>query len=252
MHGMNSKIGLVNKSLISFVLITLASLSLLQGEDVDTILAKARSHLAKDAVLDKVKSLEYEGVIFDGEGKRVGDLHLRFKKPSFQRLDVTQEDITEVTAVNQYEGYVQKFDVDGNSQDLRVLGSSEVKQLQLNAHENLSFFVGPKKRRNGIIELVETVELGGKQAHRIRFSYDREAFYYDRYFEVASGKLLSTWSGTYGLELREKGTLLEAGIKFPQEVATYKDGKLIRRVVFNKVVVNGEMDNSIFDFPAKY
>jgi hypothetical protein len=252
MSVINFKIESMKKKVLSLALMALVTLAQLRGEDVNTIVAQARSHLAEDAVLDEVKTLEYAGVIFGGSGERLGTLRLRFKKPSFQRLDITYDDAAEVTAVNAYEGYVQNFDADGNSLGLRVLTSDQVKQLQLNAHENLSFYLGPQTRRNAAIKYLATVEFEGKQAYKVRFAYENELFYYDRYFDTANGKLLSTVSGANGYELREKGSFVAGGIQFPKEVATYNDGNLVRRVVFDRIIVNAPMSDAIFDFPDRF
>ena len=55
----------------------------------------------------------------------------------------------------------------------------------------------------------------------------------------------------------EKPALVESdservgGILFPKKVETYdEEGDLIRTVVFEKILINEPVDDSIFDFPA--
>lgn len=238
--------------ILSFALLLMSVGPFIQAGELEDLIAKARAQLGTEYALDSVKTLQYFGTVFDGDGKEIGKMELRFKKPHLQRLDIIEADKKEITGISDYEGYVQFFGEEGQSLNLRVLGAPQVKLMQINAHENLSFFTGPQKRRGGDIELLETVDRDGVKAKKVRFSYDAGSFHYDRFFDASTGKLLATVSGNNGLELRETGELEASGITFPKEVLTYDGDKMLRRVVFNKVLVNEDIADAVFEFPSKY
>ena len=242
----------MKKKFLSAITLLTACCSLLSAADIDAIISKARSQLGSESALNGVTTLQYFGTIYNGEGKEIGRMELKFKKPHLQRLDLIEPTRREVTSINEYEGFVQQFGEDDQSLGLVVLNANQIKQMQLNANENLNFFHGPKHQRGGKVELLESKPYEGVNAHMIRFSYG-EQFYYDRVFAADSGELLVTVSGSNGFELKEKEKTTVSGIQFPQEVLTYsKTGELLRRVAFDKILVNEPINDEVFEFPKKY
>ena len=48
----------------------------------------------------------------------------------------------------------------------------------------------------------------------------------------------------------EEGTQQVAGINFPEKTESYNNDQLVRTIVFDKITVNGEIDNSKFQVPS--
>lgn len=241
------KLKIASTFLISLLLSFSAS-----AKDVDDVLKIARAQLGSDDVLDGVKTLQYFGRTVDADDKELGKLELRFKKANKQRLDVLHPDgKKQVTVCNDYEGHIRGADENGKSLGLNVLSFQQVKLLQLNAHENLSFLHGPRTKAGGKAILKQDTTVDGVKAHHVVFEYS-EVPLYERYFDAKTGKLLKTVSTAKGVAFVEKEAIIVDGIRFPKEIHNYKDGELIRKVIFDKIVVNEPIDDALFEFPEAF
>ncbi len=221
----------------------------LQAETVEQVISKARSQLGPNKTLDAVKTLRYEGTVESVDGP-AGKLILVFKKPYKQYLEIDTEGLTEKTGVNGFEGWRELFNKeDPRRSGVLVLQPDQTKYLISNALENLYFFDGPEQISGGSVTLNGEDTKDGKTCWVVNFAYP-SGLHYTRYFEKGTGKLVATITSSNDLEMVEKESLTSGGIKFPKKVETYKDGKLVRTVVFNKIEVNLPVEDSLFDFPG--
>lgn len=228
----------------------------LSAETVEQVIVKARANLGTDKALESVKTLEYKGRILDADGKQTGLIHLQFKRPYLQRLELDTPANVETTGVNGFEGWRERIDKENPLRSgILVLPPMQVQFLIANARENLNFFHGPETVPGGKITLAGTVEERGKDCWKVLFQYPG-GLTYTRYFEKTTGKLVATQSGDSSRQsgelpfMVEKGNIEVAGIKFPKEVQTYNDDTLIRSVVFDEIKVNEPIADAQFDFPS--
>lgn len=227
----------------------LFSISLQGNVTVDQVIERARARIGNESTLNGVETLLYEGSIEDGEGKTLSTLTLRFKRPGKQRMDRTFGTVTEITAVNGYEGYSLRLDSDvNNPSGILVLQAPQVDNLVCIAYENLFFLKGPEQRRGGKIELLGEEVFMDKPCYKLKYSYPSGLHFY-RYIDVGTGDLVATVNGENGNVLIEKSTKVVDGIRLPHVVETYDNGKLIRKVVFDRITINAPMDDRLFDFP---
>lgn len=232
--------------------IVLLSLSwaTLSASEVEETLKKARAQVGTEAALKAVETLQYEGTIYDKDNQLVGQLKLSFARPNNQRLEIVKDGFLEVTAVSRYSGYFQRFDGDGKSVFLKAMNVSQVKRLQANSYENLNFFSGPRQTRSGKITLEEKSIRDERNAHLLKFAYP-DGFFYARYFDADTGELMATTSSDDDFVRIEEGDIVVKGVTFPKEVKTLdKDANLLNRVVFEKILVNEGVDESLFELPS--
>lgn len=222
----------------------------LHAVEVADVLSMARSRIAPEAKLNAVTSIQYFGKVYGPEGEENSTLELMFQKPDQQKLIVDSADVKSETAVNGFEGYIEVFNkVDTYKSGVLVLDANRVRRLIANASENLYFFEGPYHRTGGKITLAGTKKIRGKECYEVRFSYP-SGLYYIRYFDTKTGDLLSTINGETNQEMVESDSIMVDGIRFPKTVKTYDDeGDLVRTVVFDKIILNEKIDDSVFDFP---
>lgn len=217
---------------------------------VDQVIDRARARLGSEDTLNAVGNIQYEGVIQDADGETISTLTLRFKRPGMQRLDRTHGTVTDITAVNGFEGYSLRLDSDeGKPRGILVLQPHQVDNLVCMAYENLAFFKGPSQRRGGEIELLGEETFMDKQCHKVKFSYPAGLYLY-RYFDATTGDLVATVNGENGNILVERSTKVVDGIRLPHLVETYDDGELVRKVIFDRIMINAPMEDSLFDFPV--
>lgn len=235
----------------TFLIFTLFCSSTLMGGEVDDILAKARARLGTEKQLESVQTIQYQGQVYGPDGEKQDTLSLTFSKPDRQLLVIESDAQKRTTGVNGFEGFVEVLNrQDAYKSGIIVLNADQVRRLLANAAENLYFFEGPEHRTGGTITLEGKQTIRGRECYKIRFAYACGLFYI-RFFSTDTCELVSTINGESNQELVESDSERVGGILFPKKVETYdEEGDLIRTVVFEKILINEPVDDSIFDFPA--
>ena len=219
--------------------------------NLDDVIAQARAHLGTEADLESVNTLTYKGRVLDAEGTVIDSITLYFKKPYFQKLVIENDKLRRTTAVNTSEGFIEVIDKqDGKNSGILILDAPRVRRLIANAVENLYYYRGPYQRPGGEVELLGTKTMRGVPCYEVKFSYPSGLFYI-RYFSQEDGSIVSTINGETDLENIETDSITVDGVQFPKRIDSYdNEGDLLRTVVFDEIMINEPMDNSIFEFPG--
>jgi outer membrane lipoprotein-sorting protein len=221
------------------------------------ILAKARAYLGSEAALNNLKSVHYTGMLVmndpaDPKKQTRAAMEIIFQRPEQQRIVAKAEKITEVTALDGYDGWqrVQENN-DTNKWKQTLLGTDQIKRLRANTWENLAFFRGIEKI-GGQLEDQGPKTIDGVACQKIAFIHAPNIIFY-RYFDVATGRLLLTETEAGGT-IREQGEVVISGIKFPKTlVTTTKNAKGETQTVtidFDKVTVNETFPSTMFSVPG--
>lgn len=220
----------------------------LQASDAVQFIAKSRELIGKNSALEGIQTLQYEGVLIDAEGKNQGRLLMQFKKPFKQKVTHETDTGIEITASNGHEGYQMFISKDGvTPRKLGVLTHDKVQMLVINAIENLYFFNGYLKRGGRLLDEGQANFLG-KPARKFIFRYP-SGVDFERYFDPNSAELLGTLSSE-GVLNREVEYQQIKGIRFPKKLVASKDGKELYTIVFDKIEVNPEILDQVFEFPS--
>ncbi len=241
----------IRRRLFYFTLLAAAFFSsghgLLAQPSTDEIIAKAREYLGGDEVLDAVDSLYYRGTFETAEGVE-GEVEIKFKKPLYQRVKTTRDEVTEVTALSHYDGWrkITRRD-DESNWTIVFLDADQIREMQANTWENLNFFRGIERRRGRIVNQ-GLVDLDGHTCVKLTFNH-RGGVYFVRYFDAETGQLrMSETSG--GGQIREEGSRRVSGIRFPERLIMIQDGEEINRIEFTEIEINREFDEELFDVPS--
>lgn len=240
--------------------IGLSSLVILPNESTagkDEVIAKARAHLGGDSNLDAIVTIQYFGRFevhpqeeeaSSEDEDREGTIQIILEKPMRQRQVVKQKDVVRITVVDNYDGWrsIKRLN-EPDKLELQILGTGELKRLRANTFENLSFFSGIEKLQGKIIDKGEVMK-DGRSAHLLVFQY-ADDIYYERYFDVETGELIATVTDQ-GIEMREKGKVVIAGVKFPDRVESLVEGNQFNTVFFEEIIVNEAIDDSLFEMPS--
>jgi len=244
---------------------TVLSLCLLTGTlcaqaAADGIIEKARSRLGSEEALKRVESLRFDCTWLNAEGEKVANLTLYFKEPQKQRIDTDLVDGAmikarqgfdqQVTAINGYEGFNRFINSGTDEWRLSLLEPEEVFRLATNTMENLHFYRGAPRMRGKIVDGgLETFQ--GEQAHVVEFRYPK-GIVYRRYFDPETGDLIGTEMplGGQSILMLEEGEQEVSGITFPKKTETYQNRELVRTIRFDKIVVNAEIDDKVFEVPS--
>jgi hypothetical protein len=221
-------------------------------DKVKSTVDKARSYLGDTNKLNSVKTIQFHGKItLFQESEREGEVILSFRKPYSEKIEFIFPEQTMVTGFNGYEGYeyIQGKLKNGEPfQNIRSIGGDDLRRNKAAALENLSFF-RPFTFDEENIKDYGIVEVDGKSAHKIDFiHYGRYVF--SRYFDVATGDLLKSELDT-GVVTIETGEMMVDGIRFSSKITGLIEGETKYEMVFDKIVINPEIDPAFFDYPDK-
>jgi hypothetical protein len=235
------------RTFCSILIMVLAAPFLQADRPTEEVIAKARQYLGGDTALDAVSSISYEGDFTTGDGA-TGTMKIIFQKPLQQRVEIFRDDMAEVSALNDFDGWRKVYDVNDESRwTMELLDPDRIRELQANTWENLSFFRGIEKRR-GWIENKGAAEIDGRKAVQLVFHYPRGVAF-TRFFDVEDGRLLATRTQE-NAEIREHGTIRVNGVVFPEKITMSRDGKVLNEIRFRNIKLNEKFDHSLFDIPS--
>lgn len=241
-------------------LLTLATLTLAAvasaAPSAAEVVKKARAALAKDAgALDRVATLHFEGKVVDPEGKAMQSFVLETAQGGKRReLRYDADFTTEVTIVtNGLEAWARRADLTaGRSDPARILPHEVAEKLGDMARSDLGFYAAPTDGR-GEIKLKATEAVEGRRAYSIEYTH-RSGYTCVRHFDAETFALIATdypqADGKVERQVEEETQLAE-GIRMPKKVRILQDGKVRGTLVFEKIVVNGEVADSAFVFPVR-
>ena len=213
------------------------------------IIVKARAHLAPEAVLDSVQSIQYRGTLTTDDGKKVA-IEIIFQKPAQHRVSTLGPETTEITALDDSEGWQRVQDSkDPSRWNMNLLGRDQIRRLRANTFENLNFLRTSTFR--GDFKDLGIVEIAGRQARKLAYTHSAEIVF-TRYLDLETGKLLLTETERGGT-IKEEGEMIAGGIRFPKRMITSSrmaDGKERSVTIeFEKISVNERFAASLFTVP---
>lgn len=244
---------------LALAVVFLASAAARAAASAEQVIARARATVGSEASLKSLESLHYYGTLTTTATDENGANHdvkvaieIVFQRPYRQRIVATSENKIEITALDDYEGWQREQDpADANRWRMTLLSGEQIKRLRANTWENLSFFSGIEQRHGNLKDL-GTAEVDGKSCRKLAFEHG-DGIVFTRYFDEASGRLLLTETEN-GIRIREEGELLVDGIRFPSKIistSALPDGsERTVTIVFDKVIVNEPLADSLFTVPS--
>jgi len=219
--------------------------------DVESTIAKARRYVGPESVLEQVRSVHFVGTLTTDDNQKVA-IEIIFQKPYRQRIVTTSAEKTEITALDDYEGWQRIEDLKDRSRwRMKLLTKDQVTRLRANTWENLAFFRG-LENRGGRVEALGDVVIEGRSVHKLSFIH-RTGSIFTRYFDADSGKLVLTETEQGG-QIREEGEILVDGLRFPQKIVTTTVGEGGRErsvtILFERVAVNENFAATDFAVPV--
>ena len=221
------------------------------------IIAKARAHIASEAVLNGLKSVHFIGTLSapdpaDPAKTVTMAMDIVFQRPMQQRISTISAKGTDDTVLDGYDAW-QRFEDKADAAKSRqgILGVDQIKRLRANTWENLAFFRGIESV-GGRLEDQGPAKIDGIACQKIAFIHAPNIIFV-RYFELATGRLVQTETEAGG-RIREEGDVIVSGIRFPRVLTTEsKDAKGVWQKItisFDKVTVNETFPANYFAVPG--
>jgi hypothetical protein len=223
-------------------------LPLLQAApSAEEVIAKGRDYLGGDTVLNNLKSIRYEASFETAEGE-TGSLQIIFQKPMQQRVEVRRGEMSEVTALHDFDAWRKVSDRNDPSRwSMTLLDAQNIRELRANTWENLNFFRGIERRRGATLN-EGIVDLDGNKVVKLVFQHPH-GIEFTRFFDNETGRLVLTRTHE-GAEISESGEIKVSGVVFPEILTMRKDGKVLNQVRFQSITVNEEFPDSFFEVPS--
>lgn len=219
----------------------------LGAQTAEAWIAKARTFLGGDKVLNAVKSVHFVGSLELSDGNKL-PTDIIFQKPYQQRITVTGPQVIEATALDGYDAWQKKTNPANPLQwQVTLLDATQVKRLRANTLENLSFY---SIRNMPGCEVAVTGEttLDGRACVKLTFTHG-PSIVFIRYFDKATGQLVKTETEN-GAEIREEGEMFVNGIRFPRRVINKSPNGSVTAITFDKVTVNETFPIDTFAVPS--
>lgn len=215
----------------------------------ERIILQARAALGSESNLTGVTTLELTGTVSDSKNQLVGQLAIMFKKPARMRSEIQTPNLHMIQGSDGVAGW--EFDTDkDNHKKNAVMPSKDEQQNIFETLENLYFFRGSEHVTGASVTVDGQMDYRGIACSKLTFHYPGDVTYV-RYFNRATGKLVSTILEPTGVEFIEEGEYLAGGIVFPKSLRQYsKDGQLTQTINFDKVIVNQPLDDRLFEQPS--
>ena len=219
------------------------------------VIAKARAALAKDATyLDRARTLHFEGKVVDKDGKVVQTFILEIAPGGKRREFRYNQDYTaELTLVsNGMEAWARQANLQsGERTGARVLPFEVASNFRDMAKVDLAFYAAPEGFK---VINKGAAKVEGKDVASLEYA-SASGYRFVRHFDAASSQLVATDylrpDGTYERQVDGEVQVVE-GIRFPKSVKVINPkGETEGSIQFEKIVVNGDLPDSAFEFPVR-
>lgn len=220
-----------------------------EPEEALALIAKARAHLGTEAAIAAVDAIRYDGTIeFFGSASK-GRVRIVVQKPDFQRMEIELDEVRQVVAVDDLQGWEMVVDKreEVPRRTVRYLSSPEFWKNHFTALENLWFHHAFERGRGHLVWGGESV-FEGRLVGLVTVRYD-DTNIFTRRFDTKTGELVVS-VGSDGTEVRERDWVVIEGIRFPRMMEYYRDDERTSRVTFERIEVNPDLDPAIFRYPV--
>lgn len=233
--------------LLSWILLTASLIA--SEKTVEAIIDDARAIVGSETDLNRLVTLKISGRIEPAELKQLNTRYtLIAREPCSQRLEVRTGNTVEITLLKGSSGYFILSDLhDAHKRpQFRKMTTEEICRMAFNTRQLFNFY-----RED--VENGESIHYAGIEqrcdidCHKLVYT-NSDGISTTRYFSVDRKVLVSTITDK-GVENIEVGEQIIDGIRFPQKIEYYQDGKLLHTMVLEVIEVNKPLRAGIFNMP---
>ncbi|MDP4610794.1 MAG: hypothetical protein NWT02_06365 [Opitutales bacterium] len=235
------------KLLFSACLLVLATPLLAQTPSVSDIVNRARATVGLDTALDGLVTLNMTGSLEPIDSKMpAAALLIVARKPCSQRMEIRIDDMVETHILNGENGCIIRSNLQNGTSQMRPLTAAEQARVAFSTRQFFSFYRPDFK--NGERISYEGIEQRiGIRCHKLVYAYP-DGLTTVRYFSVDEDKLISTITENK-VESVSVGVQNIGGIRFPEKIDYFEDGRKLHSIVLRSIVVNKPLQEGIFDIP---
>jgi hypothetical protein len=223
-----------------------ASLSAKEVRPKDVI-NRARATVGSEAALDALITLRIVSQLEPiDEAMPSATLLIIARKPCSQRLEIRVDDMVETTILDNDKGCIIRSNLNAGASQMRDLIGPELESVIYSTRQFFNFYRADFKNGEKVtFEGIETYR--DVRCYKLLYTYPN-GFKTIRYFSMKDDTLVSTISQN-GVESIGFGSQVSGGIKFPEKVEYYEDGRKLHTITLREVKVNKPLAAGVFEIP---
>ena len=216
----------------------------------EEVISRARASLGLESSLENLVTLQIKGRILSASSDIPdADVVLTARRPLSQRLELRLDDLVETTILNGKRSCMIRSNASvDDSHQMRSLSPKEVVRFRLSTLNFFNFY-RPDSRGGEILTYGGIILHRGERCHRLVYTCP-DGSVTTRFFAVSNNRFISERS-CRGIETVEMGEQAIGGIRFPQKIESFQDGRFLHTFVLEEVQVNQPLRAGIFTVPAK-
>lgn len=224
-----------------------ASLAAQQAPSTADVINRARATVGTEKALDEVVTLRMIGNLDPADPKvPAATVLIVARKPHSQRLEIRVDDMVETTILNCRKACIIRSNLKEKGSQMRELTGQERARVRYSTRQFFNFY-RPDFKNGERVAYEGIVTHRDARAHQLRYSYP-DGLETVRYFSVKDDTLVATITDN-GVESVNRGTQVVKGIKYPQSIDYYEDGRKLHTINFSEIEVNQPLPSGIFKVP---
>jgi hypothetical protein len=238
----------MRRSFLFFILgLLLSGSALAKAPSTSDVINRARATLGTEKALNGVVTLKMLGSLEPANPKvPAATVLIVARKPCSQRLEIRVDDMVETTILNNRKACIIRSNLKGDASQMRELTGPELERVHHSTRQFFNFYRpdfknGERVTHQGIVTHRE------QRCHKILYEYP-DGLKTIRFFSVEDDTLVATITEN-GVESVNRGVQRVKGIKYPQSIDYYEDGRMLHTIRFTEVQLNQPLTAGIFDVP---
>lgn len=228
-------------------LLIAASLIGQQSPSTTDVINRARATLGTEKALSGVVTLKMLGSLEPADSKvPAATVLIIARKPCSQRLEIRVDDMVETTILNGGKACIIRSNLKEEGAQMRKLTGPELERVRYSTRQFFNFY-RPDFKNGERASYEGMVTHRDNRSHQIKYSYPG-GLETIRYFSVGEDSLVAMITDN-GVESVNRGTQVLKGIKYPESIDYYEDGRKLHTIQLSEVQVNAPLAAGIFELP---
>lgn len=224
------------------------SLSAAEKLSPSEIIDRARATVGTEDHLEELVTLKLIGELEPVDPSvPEATLLMLARKPCSQRMEIRIGDMVETTILNEKKGCIVRSNLNADSSQMRLLTEEELERVRYTTKQFFNFY-RPDFKNGEEVQHAGTQSYRGERVHKLLYAYP-DGSETIRYFSVFDDELVAMVSEN-GVESINVGEQMIGGIKYPERIDYYEDGRKLHSVVFREIHVNDPLPGGVFKIPS--
>lgn len=212
----------------------------------EELIRKARRHLADEASLNQVDTIDFRGQIVEAKNNQIKRIHMQLKKPDEGRIVIEDDravNIYSISGLGGFSEYKNKITGDYAQKPLTPL---EQEKLLASVLNELYFYEGPELVGSHPV-VVGPFVLDDVNVYSLKEECSSKT-YFEHIIDAKTGRCIETNIDGNQIQ-RQEGTIIAGGIRFPKLLKVFQGEVWFCTLDIKEIKINEPMDAFNFRIP---